>query len=52
MFRSRRILRAAAVAVAVTVAPCALADQADKKQPINYSANTGDVNYQTKVGNL
>ncbi len=24
----------------------------DKKQPINYSANTGDVNYQTKVGNL
>jgi lipopolysaccharide export system protein LptA len=30
----------------------ALAEQADKKQPINYSANTGDVNYQTKVGNL
>jgi lipopolysaccharide export system protein LptA len=24
----------------------------DKKQPINYSADTGDVNYQTKVGNL
>jgi len=24
----------------------------DKKQPINYSANNGDVNYQTKVGNL
>ena len=30
----------------------ALAQQDDKKQPINYSANTGDVNYQTKVGNL
>jgi len=28
------------------------ANSEDKKQPINYSANTGDVNYQTKVGNL
>jgi lipopolysaccharide export system protein LptA len=28
------------------------AQREDKKQPINYSANTGDVNYQTKVGNL
>ena len=29
-----------------------LAEKADKEKPINYSADTGDVNYQTKVGNL
>jgi len=28
------------------------AQRDDKKQPINYSADTGDVNYQTKIGNL
>lgn len=52
MSRIRRILCAAAAAAAVAIAPCAPAEQTDKKQPINYSANTGDVNYQTKVGNL
>jgi lipopolysaccharide export system protein LptA len=42
------------IAIFAFVVPArhALAEQADKKQPINYSANTGDVNYQTKVGNL
>ena len=33
-------------------APIVRANSEDKKQPINYSANTGDVNYQTKIGNL
>ena len=28
------------------------AEQGDREKPINYSADTGDVNYQTKVGNL
>ncbi|HVF65410.1 MAG TPA: lipopolysaccharide transport periplasmic protein LptA [Casimicrobiaceae bacterium] len=28
------------------------AERDDKKQNVNYSANTGDFNYQTKVGNL
>jgi len=30
----------------------ALAGKGDKEKPINYSADTGDVNYQTKVGAL
>jgi lipopolysaccharide export system protein LptA len=30
----------------------ASAQTADREQPINYSADTGDVNYQTKVGAL
>jgi lipopolysaccharide export system protein LptA len=30
----------------------ALAEKADKDKPINYSADNGDVNVQTKVGNL
>jgi lipopolysaccharide export system protein LptA len=37
--------------VVLAVSP-AHADQADRDKPINYSADTGDVNYQTKVGNL
>jgi lipopolysaccharide export system protein LptA len=40
------------VFTAFTPARSAHADGDDKKQPINYSANTGDVNYQTKIGNL
>ena len=28
------------------------AEKADRDKPINYQADTGDVNYQTKVGNL
>jgi lipopolysaccharide export system protein LptA len=58
--RSPQSLLRACIAFAVPVAlfaallPARVAHgQADdKKQPINYSANTGDVNYQTKVGNL
>jgi lipopolysaccharide export system protein LptA len=41
--------------VALTVAlaaPAAHAEKADKEKPINYSADTGDVNYQTKKGAL
>jgi lipopolysaccharide export system protein LptA len=30
----------------------ARAEKADKEKPINYSADTGDVNYQTKIGAL
>jgi len=29
-----------------------LAEKGDRERPINYSADTGDVNYQTKVGTL
>ena len=41
-----------AVFTAIVPARTVHANSEDKKQPINYSANTGDVNYQTKVGNL
>jgi lipopolysaccharide export system protein LptA len=41
------------VAIAVALAaPIARAEKADKEKPINYSADTGDVNYQTKKGAL
>ena len=33
-------------------APPARAEKADREKPINYSADTGDVNYLTKVGSL
>ena len=54
---ARRFLPAAfalsiAVFAAIVAAPPAHAQRDDKKQPINYSANSGDVNYQTKIGNL
>ena len=51
-------LRFASVALALLVLSCALgpaparAEKADREKPINYSADTGDVNYQTKVGSL
>jgi lipopolysaccharide export system protein LptA len=32
--------------------PAAHAEKADRDKPINYSAATGDVNYQTKIGTL
>ena len=34
------------------VALPAAAEKADRDKPINYQADTGDVNYQTKVGSL
>ena len=56
---TRRLLRAAlAFALPIVMftafvpAPPARAERDDKKQPINYSADTGDVNYQTKGGSL
>jgi lipopolysaccharide export system protein LptA len=33
-------------------ASIARAEKADREKPINYSADTGDVNYQTKIGAL
>jgi len=51
--------RPAALAIVLTlalaspaVAAPAAGNNADRDQPINYSADTGDVNYQTKVGAL
>lgn len=47
--------QAAALAAALAFCVCALpaqAEKADKQKPINYSADHGDVNYQTKVGTL
>jgi lipopolysaccharide export system protein LptA len=41
-----------ALACAAACAPCARAEKADREKPINYQADTGDVNYQTKVGTL
>ncbi len=35
-----------------TYAPVAFAEKADRDKPINYQADTGDVNVQTKVGTL
>lgn len=40
------------VAIAFVTAPVARAEKADREKPINYSADTGDVNYQTKIGAL
>jgi lipopolysaccharide export system protein LptA len=45
--------RAALLVAAVALASSAThAERADREKPINYSADTGDVNYQTKVGSL
>lgn len=46
----RRALLLASLSVCGTTP--AHADQSDRDKPINYSANSGDVNYQTKLGNL
>ncbi|MEP7181764.1 MAG: lipopolysaccharide transport periplasmic protein LptA [Betaproteobacteria bacterium] len=50
----RRVVRrlALAAAMAVALVPVARAETNDREKPINYSADTGDVNYQTKVGTL
>ena len=54
--RARRRWAAAALlplALAVTLtAPAARAEKGDREKPINYSANAGDVNYETKLGTL
>jgi lipopolysaccharide export system protein LptA len=50
----RRTLPAALVIGAVLAAsgPVARAEKADRDKPINYQADSGDVNVQTKVGTL
>jgi lipopolysaccharide export system protein LptA len=49
----RYLLRfAVAIVFAVAAAPPTLAEKADRDKPINYQADSGDVNYQTKVGTL
>jgi lipopolysaccharide export system protein LptA len=42
----------ALAALSFIAAPSARAEKADREKPINYSADTGDVNYQTKIGAL
>ena len=49
--RSHFLALVAALLGAVTALP-ATAEKADRDKPINYQADTGDVNYQTKVGTL
>ncbi len=41
-----------AAACGLAIVSAARAEQADREKPINYSADTGDVNYQTKLGAL
>ena len=48
----RRARLLVALACASACSPAALAEKADREKPINYQADTGDVNYQTKVGTL
>jgi len=54
LFRARPAIAAVVLAVAVLVLqpPCARAEKADRDKPINYQADSGDVNYQTKIGTL
>ena len=58
MVRFRSPVRSAVPAIALLTALALLApaaahaEKGDKEKPINYSADTGDVNYQTKVGTL
>jgi len=49
----RALLAACPMLAALCVAaPLAQAEKADRDKPINYQADSGDVNYQTKVGTL
>ena len=51
----RRALRAGAAALLAAVLLAAVpahAEKTDREKPINYSADVGDVNYQTKIGTL
>jgi lipopolysaccharide export system protein LptA len=43
---------AALLLLAALAAPAAMAEKTDREKPINYSADVGDVNYQTKIGTL
>src|SRR5881296_301738 len=54
LFRARPAIATVVLAVAglVLQPPCARAEKADHDKPINYQADSGDVNYQTKVGTL
>jgi lipopolysaccharide export system protein LptA len=47
-----RAIAIVSVATAVAHVPPAAAEKADRDKPINYQADTGDVNVQTKVGTL
>ena len=47
-----RALAVVSVAAAVSHAPSASAEKTDRDKPINYQADAGDVNVQTKVGTL
>ncbi len=44
--------RALLVLMLMAAATAAHAEQGDREKPINFSADVGDVNYQTKAGNL
>jgi lipopolysaccharide export system protein LptA len=46
------IALALVLALTLAAAAPAIAQRDDKSQPVNFSADTGEVNYQTKVGNL
>jgi lipopolysaccharide export system protein LptA len=48
----RNIFLVTVLACATVFAPMARAEKADREKPINYQADAGDVNYQTKVGTL
>ena len=54
LFRVRRAVAAVVLAVAVLVLQPlpSRAEKADRDKPINYQADSGDVNYQTKIGTL
>jgi lipopolysaccharide export system protein LptA len=47
-----RVASAVVLLIAALAAPAARADKTDREKPINYSADAGDVNYQTKMGTL
>ncbi|OLC69362.1 MAG: lipopolysaccharide transport periplasmic protein LptA [Betaproteobacteria bacterium 13_1_40CM_4_64_4] len=53
-FRVRRVVTAVVLAVAALVLQPlpSRAEKADRDKPINYQADSGDVNYQTKIGTL
>ena len=48
----RRRAAAALLPLALALAVPAYAEKGDREKPINYSADAGDVNYETKIGSL